>query len=618
MTTVEVLPDLAELARQLRIDLVRATARAGAGHPTSGASAADVMAVLSSRFRYDVTDPAHPGNDRFILSKGHASTLLYAWLKAMGAIDDDELLTYGQPGSRLEGHPRPVLPWVDVATGSLGQGVAAGVGLALALARLEASPARVFVLCGDSELAEGSVWEAFEHAAHYRLDNLVVIVDANRLGQRGPTMVDGDTAVYARRAEAFGWRAVEVDGHDLAALDQAFGEALSPDGRPVAILARTEKGHGLGSVAGANGYHGRPLADPDAALTLLGNSPNARIVPPPPGAVTRVTRRIGAPTLPRYEPGSVVPTRLAYGQTLVALGDARDDIVVLDAETNNSTYAELFAVAHPDRYFEMFIAEQQMLAAAVGFAARGFTPFASTFAAFTTRAFEFARMAAIGRTAVRLCGSHAGLSVGESGPSGMGLEDIACFRAVAGSTVLQPCDANQTAALVAAAADIAGFTYLRTTRGGTPVIYAPGEVFPIGGSKVLAAGPADAVTLVGSGVTVHAALAARDILARTGVAARVVDCYSIKPIDAATLTRAASETRLVVTVEDHYREGGLGSAVADVLATAGSATPLRILAVPEVPTSGPAAALTAWAGLDAAGIAAAVVASLAAAEQTVS
>jgi transketolase len=610
-TPREPLATAAELARQLRIYIVRATASASAGHPTSGASAAELVAVLATRhFRYDVADPGHPGNDRFVLSKGHASTLQYAWLKAMGAIDDAELLTHAQPGSRLEGHPRPVLPWVEVATGSLGQGVAAAVGIALSLRRLEGSPARVFVLCGDGELAEGSVWEAFEHAAHYRLDNLVVLVDVNRLGQSGPTMHAGDTATYARRAEAFGWRAVEIDGHDVGAVDRALALAGEADGRPLVLVAATEKGRGLGDAAGREGLHGRPLADPDAVLALLGPSPGLTCPPAAPPPVAARPRRRAPVRLPEYAVGDVVATRLAYGETLVALGAARDDVVVLDAETGNSTMSELFAAAHPDRYLETYIAEQQMLAAATGLAARGWTPFAATFAAFTTRAFEFARMSAIGGAGVRLCGSHAGLSVGESGPSGMGLEDVACFRAVAGSAVVQPSDANQAAALVAELADRPGFSYLRTSRGGVPVIYPPGESFPVGGSRVLVRGDGDAVTLIGSGVTVHAALGAAERLGKRGIGARVLDCYSVKPLDAATVVDCARATGVVVTVEDHYPEGGLGSAVAEALAEAGVPARLTRLAVRGIPSAGPVAALTAAAGLDADGVTAAALAAL--------
>ena len=595
--------DPAVLARQLRIDSVRATNAASAGHPTSAASAADLIAVLAgAHFRADLDDPANPGNDRFVLSKGHASVLLYSWLKTMGAISDEELLGYAQLDSRLEGHPRPVLPWVDVATGSLGQGIATAVGLALSLQKLEHSPARVFVLCGDSEMAEGSVWEAFEHAAYFGLNNLIVLVDVNGLGQRGPTMVGQQTGPYAERARAFGWQALEIDGHDLEQIDAAFRAAAASTERPTVIVARTEKGRGLGAVEGAEGWHGRPLADADSALAGLGVHPATAVVPLPPPAITRDKPRRGKISLPSYELGELIPTRLAYGEALVALGRAREDVVVLDAETSNSTYAELFRDAIPERYFEMFISEQQMIAAATGLAARGWMPFASTFAAFTTRAFEFVRMSAIGGAAIRLCGSHAGLTPGESGPSGMALEDIACFRAIAGSVVLQPCDGNQAAQLVQTMADADGFAYLRTHRSGSPVIYPAGESFPIGGSRVLRSSAADVVTIVASGVTVHPALQAAALLDGKGISARVIDCYSVKPIDVDTLLAAAADTDVLVTAEDHYIEGGLGSAVAEVLAEAGSGTPLRRLAVSRVPGSAPVGTLMSAHGLDADGI----------------
>ena len=600
-----------EFARTLRIDSLRATAAANAGHPTSAASAAELMAVLGARhFRFDAREPSHPDNDRFILSKGHASALQYAWLKAFGAIDDAELLTYGQVGSRLEGHPRPLLPWVDVATGSLGQGIACGVGIALSLKQLEHTSSRVFVLCGDSEMAEGSVWEAFEHADHYGLDNLVVMVDVNSLGQRGTTMVGHDTAVLARRAEAFGWTAFEVDGHDVAQIDDAFGRA-GVSGRPTVILAKTIKGKGLVDVEGREGWHGRPHPDPLAALAALGQPtaqlfPSTELGPAPSVAPTRQ-----AVDLPAYEVGDLVATRLAYGQALVAIGDARQQVVVLDAETNNSTYAELFAAAHPDRYFEMFIAEQQMVGTAVGLAARGWTVYTSTFASFTTRAFDFVRMAAIGGMALRMCGSHAGLSVGESGASGMGLEDIACFRAIPGSHVFQPADATAAASLTLLAADLAGFTYLRTTRAPVPVLYPRGTPFVVGGSHLLRSSASDRVTVVASGSSVPAALAAAARLATDGLAVRVIDAYSVKPVDASALLSAAEQTDLIVTVEDHYPEGGLGSVVAEVLAEAGSSTRLVRLAVRSVPGCGPTAALAAIAGIDADGIVGAVVDALA-------
>ncbi len=603
--------DLArELGRTLRIDSLRATAAASAGHPTSAASGAELMAVLgTAHFHLDVDDPTHPGNDRFILSKGHASALQYAWLKAFGAIDDAELLTYGQVGSRLEGHPRPLLPWVEVATGSLGQGVACAVGIALSQKRLEGSPARTYVLCGDSEMAEGSVWESLEHAAHYGLDNLVVIVDVNGLGQSGATMVGAEAAVFARRAEAFGVTAIVVDGHDVAEIDAAFSAAGS-DGRPTAVVARTVKGKDLVDVEGLLGWHGRPHPDPQAALAALGDPTVTRFPTVAPYDVPRGVPARRPVELPVYEVGTQVASRLAYGQALVALGDARDDVVVLDAETQNSTYAELFAAAHPDRYFEMFIAEQQMVGAAVGLAARGWTAYTSTFASFTTRAFEFVRMAAIGGTTLRMCGSHAGLSVGESGASGMGLEDIAAFRAIPGSRVLQPADATSAAALTALAADLTGFTYLRTTRNPIPVLYPAGTEFVVGGSHVLRSSAADVVTLIGSGTTLHASLAAAELLAAQGITARVIDAYSVKPIDSATVLAAAADTGLIVATEDHYPEGGLGSAVAEVLAEAGSGTRLVRVAVTGVPGSGPSTAIAAVVGIDAAGIVRAVTAAL--------
>ena len=604
--------DVADIARQIRIDAVRATAAASAGHPTSAASAADIIAGLAARhFRYDVTDPGNPGNDRFILSKGHASTLLYAWLKAMGLIDDEELLSYARLGSRLEGHPRPILPWVDVATGSLGQGIAAGVGLALSQRRLENSPARTFILCGDSEMAEGSCWEALEHASFYDLDNYVVIIDVNGLGQRGETMYGHDTSVFARRAEAFGCHAIEIDGHDLDQIDAAFAQVGLEPGRPTVIVARTLKGKGLGDVEAAEGMHGRPLPDPQSALAGLGTSPDVTVVPLDVPVVARRVPSRRTPVLPSYELGAKIPTRLAYGEALLALGHAREDIVVLDAETSNSTYAELFKFEFPDRYFEMYIAEQAMIAAATGLAARGWNPFTSTFASFTTRAFEFVRMAAVGGAAIRLCGSHGGLTPGESGPSAMAMEDIACFRTIPNASILQPCDGNSAAQLTLAMADAPGFAYLRTARSGSPVIYPAGEAFEIGGSRVLTRSDHDTVTILASGTTVHPALAAAELLGAEGVGVRVVDVYSIKPIDTETVLAAAHDTGLLVTAEDHFVEGGLGSAVAEVLAEAGVPARLVRLAIPSTPAAAPVDILMAAYGFDGPGLAASVRAALA-------
>jgi transketolase len=594
-----------ELGQQLRVDSIRPSAVAKSGHPTSGMSAADLMAVLIAKYlRYDFEEPKNPANDRLIFSKGHASTLLYAILRAVGAVSEEELRTYRTFGSPLEGHPTPVLPWVDVATGSLGQGLPYGVGFALAGKYLDRLPYRVWVLCGDSELAEGSVWEAFEHAAHYGLTNLTAIVDVNRLGQRGETMVGWNLDVHAARARAFGWNAIEIDGHDVAQIDEAYAEAASTADRPTAILARTLKGKGVSFTEDKEGLHGKAIDEADAAIAELGGVRNLRVEVAKPQAAKPHRFPDGALELPRYELGEEVATRKAYGDALAALGAARGDVVVLDGEVSNSTYAEIFAKAHPERYFEMYIAEQQMVAAAVGIQSRGWRPFASTFAAFLTRAYDFIRMGAISRANIRLCGSHAGVSIGEDGPSQMGLEDIAALRAVHGSTVLHPCDANQTAKLVAQMAERDGIVYLRTLRPATPVIYAPDEEFAIGGSRVLRSSDDDEVAIVAAGITLHEALKAADALADEGTAARVIDLYSIKPLDGETLRTAAEATDgRLVTVEDHWPEGGLGEAVLSALADTHERLRVVQLAVRQMPTSGKPAQLLAAAGIDAAHIA---------------
>ena len=589
-----------ELAQQLRVDSIRASTPPKSGHPTSSMSAAELMAVLTSKYlRYDFDRPDHPGNDHLIFSKGHASPLLYSMYKACGAISDEELLTFRSLGSRLEGHPTPVLPWVDVATGSLGQGLPIGVGVALA-AKLEKSPARVWVLCGDSEMAEGSMWEAFEHAAFYKLDNLIAIIDVNRLGQRGQTMHGWDLSSYVRRAEAFGWAAIEIDGHDVEAVDRAYEEALSTRGRPTVIVARTIKGKGVKAVENKENWHGKPLADPRAAIAELGGQRNIAVDvhSPPPFEPRRFETVL--PVLPRYELGEQVATRKAYGDALVALGKADGAIVALDGEVSNSTFADEFAKEFPERYFEMFIAEQQLVAAAVGLQVRGWKPFGSTFAAFFTRAYDFVRMAAISRATIKLCGSHAGVSIGEDGPSQMALEDIAAFRAIHGSTVLYPSDANQTTKLVAAMADVEGISFLRTTRAATPVIYGAEEAFPIGGSKVVRSSDEDDVTIIGAGITLHEALKAADALAEEGINARVIDLYSVKPIDRAALQAAAKATHgRVVTVEDHWAEGGIGEAVLSAFDDADERPHVSIVAVREMPSSGKPKELLAAAGIDA-------------------
>jgi transketolase len=591
-----------ELGQQFRVDSVRCAAAAKSGHPTSGMSGADLMAVLLAKhLRYDFANPGAATNDRLVFSKGHASTLLYAMFRAAGAITDEELLTYRQFGSILEGHPTPLIPWVDVATGSLGQGLPLGVGMAIAGKYLDRLPYRVWVLCGDSETAEGSIWEAFQHASHYELDNLTAIFDVNRLGQRGPTMDEWHLERYRARAEAFGWHAIEIDGHDVEQIDTAYAEALGTSGRPTVVLARTIKGKGVKAVENQEGWHGKALDDPDAAIEELGGLRNIVIDVAKPEAGEPQRFETGALELPRYEVGSEVATRKAYGEALAALGSARGDVVALDGEVSNSTFAEIFKDAHPDRFFEMYIAEQQMAAAAVGLQARGWRPFASSFAAFHSRAYDFIRMAAISRATLCLSGSHAGVSIGEDGPSQMALEDLAMMRAVHGSTVLHPSDANQTAKLVAAMADLEGISYIRTLRPNTPVLYGPDEDFPIGGSRVLREG--DDVTLVGCGITVHEALKAADALDSDGISARVIDCYSLKPIDGETLAAAAEETGRIVTVEDHWPEGGLGEAVLSALAERDVRAQVTQLAINEMPRSGKPDELLAAYRIDAGAIA---------------
>jgi transketolase len=594
-----------ELAQQLRVDSVRAAAVTKSGHPTSSMSAADLMAVLLAKYlRYDFDAPENPANDHLIFSKGHASPLVYSLYKAAGAITDEELLTFRKLGSRLEGHPTPVLPWVDVATGSLGQGLPISVGVALAGKRLDRLPYRVWCLCGDSEMAEGSMWEAFEHAAFMSLDNLTAVIDVNRLGQRGETMHGWDLDSYANRARAFGWKAIEIDGHDLAEIDRAYEEATGTTGQPTVIVARTIKGKGVLDVEDKPGWHGKALDDPEHAIEELGGVRNITVdVTKPETDAQPHVFQTGPLELPAYEVGDEVATRKAYGEALAAIGKADGLVVALDGEVSNSTFAEIFAAAEPERYFEMYIAEQQMAAAAVGIQVRGWKPFASTFAAFWSRAYDFIRMAAISRANIRLCGSHAGVSIGEDGPSQMALEDLAAFRAVHGSTVLYPSDGNSTAKLVAEMAELEGIVFLRTTRAATPVLYAPDEDFPVGGSKVVREG--DDVTIVGAGITLHEALKAADALNEEGVSTRVIDLYSVKPIDAETLRGAAEATGAIVTVEDHWPEGGLGEAVLSVFAEDEERPRIVRLAVKDMPGSGKPDELIAAAGIDAEHIAAA-------------
>jgi transketolase len=594
---------MSELGQQLRVDSVRSSAAANSGHPTSSMSAADLMAVLMEKHLHlDYQNPDNPNNDHLIFSKGHASPLYYSMLKAAGAISDEDLLSFRRFGSKFEGHPVPVLPWVDVATGSLGQGLPISVGVALAGKKLDRLPFRVWCLCGDSEMAEGSMWEAFEHAAFTGLDNLTAIIDVNRLGQTRETMVGWDLDRYVKRAEAFGWHAIAIDGHDDAAIDAAYTEARETTGKPTVIIARTKKGKGVKAVEDLPGKHGKPLDDADEAIAELGGERDLSVdvAEPPAGEPHRFETTAGE--LPTWELGDEEATRKAYGLALAALGGVRGDVVALDGEVSNSTHSEEFREAHPDRYFEMFIAEQQLVSAAVGMQVGGrWKPFASTFAAFFARAYDFIRMAAISRADIRLTGSHAGVSIGEDGPSQMALEDIAAFRAIHGSTVLHPSDANQTAKLVAAMADQAGISFLRTLRGKTPVRTPPDEVVSIGGSRVAHEG--DDVAVIACGITLDEAVKAAEQLAGDGVNARVLDCYSIKPIDAEAVQAAARECGAIVTVEDHWPEGGLGDAVLEALAAGDERAHVVKLAVREMPGSGSPEELLHGAGIDAEAIA---------------
>jgi len=590
-----------ELGQQLRVDSIRAAAVTSSGHPTSSMSAADLMAVLMSKYlHYDFDNPDDPHNDHLVFSKGHASPLLYSIYKAAGAISDEELLTFRKFGSRMQGHPTPAIPWVDVATGSLGQGLPYGVGIALAGKKLDRLPYRVWVLHGDSEMAEGSVWEAYEHAAFYGLDNLTAILDVNRLGQRGETMHGWDLDSYADKARAFGWHAIEIDGHDVGAIDRAYGEATAQQHQPTVIVAHTLKGKGVKEVEDQPGWHGKVLDHPEEAIAELGGERHIVVNVPKPDAKgePHTFETTGPLRLPTWKRGEDVATRRAYGDALAALGSARGDVVALDGEVSNSTYAEIFRDAHPDRYFEMYIAEQQMVAAAVGLQVRNWVPFASTFAAFLSRAYDFIRMAAISQANIRLCGSHAGVSIGEDGPSQMALEDLAMMRAVHGSTVLYPSDANQTAQLVAEMADREGIVFMRTTRAATPVIYDAGDEFPVGGSRVLRQG--DDVAIVAAGITLHESLKAADRLIAEGIDARVIDLYSVKPADGETLRAAAEATGgRVITVEDHWSEGGIGDAVLEALSEGELPTRVVRLAVRDLPGSGKPAELLSAAGIDA-------------------
>jgi len=581
-------PELEKIARLIRYYILTMTTSAGSGHPTSSLSAVELMAGLlfGGSFRYDLDQPGHPNNDRLIFSKGHASPLFYSLWALAGKVTEHDLLTYRRFESRLEGHPTVSFPYTEAATGSLGQGLAIGVGMALN-AKLDKLSHRTYVLLGDSEMTEGSQWESIQIAAHYQLDNLIGVLDVNRLGQRGATMYGHDLEAYGQRISAFGWKTITIDGHNLDEVLTAYGEAMESVYRPVMIIARTVKGKGVSQVEDQNGWHGKTL-EKDDLLKALGEigDVDKRVQ----GVITRPEDKRPVEISPaeaqplQYERGSSVSTRNAYGNALRRLYPAFPAIVSLDGEVSNSTMAEYFRNDHPDRFFEMYVAEQNMAGAALGFACRGKIPFVSTFAAFMSRAYDQIRMSQYSDGNIKFVGSHAGVSIGQDGPSQMGLEDIAFFRTIHKGVVLYPCDAVSTEKIVEAAAVHRGLVYIRTTRGGTPVIYDQEENFPIGGCKVLRQSAEDRVTVVGAGVTLHEALAAYDELSRENILIRVIDLYSIKPLDEETLREAAQVTDVMLVVEDHYPEGGMAEAVRTALWEA--RVPVVSLAVRRKPKSG--------------------------------
>jgi transketolase len=597
---------LFKMAQKLRRDSIESTTAAGSGHPTTCMSCADLVSVLFfDEMHWDPADPSGKDADVFVLSKGHAAPILWAVLKEAGAIHED-LSTLRRFDSPLEGHPTRHSPWVRVATGSLGQGLSAAAGMCWAR-KLDGTPARVYTLLGDGEMAEGSVWEAVQYASYYKLDNLCAIVDVNRLGQSGPTMLGHDTAAYAQRFSAFGWEVAEIDGHDIAQIRAAYARARTTAGRPFAIVAKTIKGKGVAALADKEGWHGKPLKkgeEAQKAIAELGDTNVTLKVQPRRYPSVKIPAPVDPALQPEYEIGQELATREAYGTALAKLAKTSPQVVVLDADTKNSTFSERFKAAAPERYNEAFIAEQNMVGAALGIASEGKITFAATFACFLSRAYDFLRMAAYSRPAhLILCGSHAGVSIGEDGPSQMALEDLAMMRALLGVTVLYPSDGVSAERLVETAARTPGVVYIRSSRPKTKVLYKNDEAFPVGGSKTLRRTANDAVTVVAAGVTVSEALEAHETLARQGIAIRVIDLYSVKPIDEASLRQAAEETKGIVTVEDHSAWGGIGEAVAAVVA---GRTRVSILGIRETPRSGQPRELMEKMGISAGGIVAAV------------
>ncbi len=581
--------NLEALAKLIRYYSLVMSTEAGSGHPSSSLSAADLMTglVFGGTFKYDLANPNHPNNDRLIFSKGHASPLFYSIWAAAGKVTERELLQFRKFTSPLEGHPTREFRYTEAATGSLGQGLSIGVGMALNAKYLDKLPYRTYVLLGDSEMAEGSQWEALEIAAHYKLDNLVGIIDVNRLGQRGETMYGHDLTVYRDRVASFGWEPVVIDGHHLPQILTAFKQAMQAKDKPIMIIAKTLKGKGVSFIEDKNGWHGKTLNKDELAQALQELGPIdmtavGRIEKPDDLKPAEVKINTAKPVT--YAPDKAVATRHAYGAALERIFPKYPNMVVLDAEVSNSTFSEIFKAAHPGQFFEMYIAEQNMIGNALGLSIRGKIPFVSTFAAFLTRAFDQIRMSQYSLANIKFCGSHAGVSIGEDGSSQMGLEDIAMFRTLLDSVVLYPSDAVSTEKLVEEMARHEGIAYIRTTRMNTPVIYRNDEVFRIGGSKVLKSNKADVAAIVAAGITLHETLKAYEELKQEKILVRVIDLYSIKPIDSKTLTQAAHDTGVIITVEDHFAQGGLGEAVASALSK--ERVPVYSLAVRKMPRSG--------------------------------
>jgi transketolase len=598
---------LQQMAQKLRRDSMISTSEAGSGHPTTCMSCADIMSVLFfQELRFDPKNPKARNVDEFILSKGHAAPILWAALKEAGAIKED-LNTLRRFDSPLEGHPTPNSPWVRIATGSLGQGLSAAVGIALAK-RMDGIPARTYCLLGDGESAEGSVWEAAQLASFNKLDNLVAIVDVNRLGQSGPTMFQHNIDSYLAKWIAFDWNAIAIDGHNIDEIKAALDKARATKGKPTAIIAKTRKGHGVSFLEDKEGWHGKPLKKGDELNKALAEIGDPQITIPVPartvGSAPAGTASfpLDHPDLtPAYPAGSETATREAYGVALAKLGKVCPDVVVLDAEVKNSTFADKFKAPFPNRFVDCYIAEQNMAGVALGLASEGKIPFSSTFACFLTRAFDQIRMSGISKPKhLIFAGSHVGVSIGEDGASQMGLEDLSMFRSVIGSTVLYPSDGVCAERLTALAAQTPGIVYIRTSRPKTKTLYTAQDKFEVGGSKTLKSSSKDVATVIGAGITLYEALKAYDLLQKEGVSIRVIDAYSVKPLDEATLRKAASETRKLITVEDHQQAGGLGEAVASL----GLAP--RMLCVREVPRSGKPEELVEWAGISASSIVKAV------------